>query len=415
MPSSKVLGRPTVGRGPPRRRLGEPAGSDDRLGRDALIRALDDEDETVRQAALNAVSAWAGRDEPCACSFAGSVSEKADGAAPRRHAREPPGSPPRSSAGSATRRRCPALLQAAGDRARLGVAPRDHLCPDRARRPRARPAPASPAGDDSDPPGRAGRPRPDARRPPRRRRRRPPCSPPMSTSCARPLPGSPAGIRRGARPWPALRRPAPVGRRRGRRPIGARRSARAARRLRGDPRLARSRRSRTPMRRNRPGGRPSSRWPGPGSTPRRPGSSRRSRRSWRPAARCSTRRSGPSGRSGSPRTGPGRSAGRCSGWPTTAGCRHRRGSTPSRPCRAESGRIDADIFTFLKDRLDPARPATEQTRAADLLAAADLSVGQMADLARRLADAGPLALLAPAAGLRRGGGPGPRAPARRIT
>ena len=57
-----------------------------------------------------------------------------------------------------------------------------------------------------------------------------------------------------------------------------------------------------------------------------------------------------------------------------------------------TGRMDEDMFTFLLDRLDPDAPAAEQTRAADLIATSDLSDARRLALADRIAEAGPLSV-----------------------
>ncbi|QDV38756.1 PVC-type heme-binding CxxCH protein [Tautonia plasticadhaerens] len=57
-----------------------------------------------------------------------------------------------------------------------------------------------------------------------------------------------------------------------------------------------------------------------------------------------------------------------------------------------TGKMDGDLFTFLLDRLDPDAPAAEQTRAADLIAASDLSEARRLALADRIAEAGPLSV-----------------------
>ncbi|WP_161602080.1 PVC-type heme-binding CxxCH protein [Tautonia marina] len=56
------------------------------------------------------------------------------------------------------------------------------------------------------------------------------------------------------------------------------------------------------------------------------------------------------------------------------------------------GRLDDDLFAFLLDRLDPDSPATEQTRAADLLVASTLSENRLLTLADQIAEAGPLSV-----------------------
>ncbi|WP_158633397.1 PVC-type heme-binding CxxCH protein [Tautonia sociabilis] len=56
------------------------------------------------------------------------------------------------------------------------------------------------------------------------------------------------------------------------------------------------------------------------------------------------------------------------------------------------GKPDEDLFTFLLDLLDPDAPAAEQTRAADLIASAALTDAQRLELADAIASAGPLSV-----------------------
>ena len=56
------------------------------------------------------------------------------------------------------------------------------------------------------------------------------------------------------------------------------------------------------------------------------------------------------------------------------------------------GEPNNDLFAFLLDRLDPDGPASEQGRAADLLASANLGPDRLDALADRIAEAGPLAV-----------------------